>query len=225
MSNKQILPLMPKIYSTTPDMIAWSDRSCTVTLRRVTYKREAPRSDGDTGGVSATRTSMLKSMRAFPASSGVRVTRSGRTPSAPGGHASADTGGGHRVSLTRRRRPALGAKAGVRTGPVAARAKYSSDPGSVARSGVAAPKVISSWSAKGRSSTPKVVVVQHSSRGRVNIGPTRWWSFSIVPGEGFSSCRESFAWVNIGPTRWWLQHSSRGGFTLVRDTRLLALLQ
>ncbi|GMN45360.1 hypothetical protein TIFTF001_014555 [Ficus carica] len=51
---------MPKISGTTPDVIAWPDRSCTVTLRRVTYKREAPRSDGDTGGVSVTSTPILK---------------------------------------------------------------------------------------------------------------------------------------------------------------------
>ncbi|GMN35761.1 hypothetical protein TIFTF001_005516 [Ficus carica] len=31
---------MPKISGTTPDVIAWSDRSCTVTLRLVTCKRE-----------------------------------------------------------------------------------------------------------------------------------------------------------------------------------------
>ncbi|GMN40332.1 hypothetical protein TIFTF001_009556 [Ficus carica] len=54
---------MPKISGTTSDVIAWSDQSCTVTLRRVTCKREAPRSDGDTGGVSATGTSILKSVR------------------------------------------------------------------------------------------------------------------------------------------------------------------
>ncbi|GMN42446.1 hypothetical protein TIFTF001_011658 [Ficus carica] len=57
--------------------------SCTVTLRRVTCKREALRSDGDTGGVSATSTPILKSE--FPAGSGVLVTRSGRLPRTPGG--------------------------------------------------------------------------------------------------------------------------------------------
>ncbi|GMN47573.1 hypothetical protein TIFTF001_016751 [Ficus carica] len=30
---------MPKIFGTTPDVVAWSDRSCTVTLRRVTCKK------------------------------------------------------------------------------------------------------------------------------------------------------------------------------------------
>ncbi|GMN54878.1 hypothetical protein TIFTF001_024004 [Ficus carica] len=35
---------------TTPNVIAWSDRSCTVSLRLVTCKREVPQSDGDIGG-------------------------------------------------------------------------------------------------------------------------------------------------------------------------------
>ena len=54
--------LMPKISGTTPDVIAWSDQSCTVILQQVTCKREAPQSDGDTGEVSAMGTPMLKSM-------------------------------------------------------------------------------------------------------------------------------------------------------------------
>ncbi|GMN60808.1 hypothetical protein TIFTF001_029906 [Ficus carica] len=37
--------------------------TCTVTLRWVTCKRDAPRSDGDASGVSATDTPMLKSAR------------------------------------------------------------------------------------------------------------------------------------------------------------------
>ncbi|GMN23325.1 hypothetical protein TIFTF001_000079 [Ficus carica] len=53
---------MPKISGTTPDVIALSDQSCTVTLRLVTCKREVPRSNGDTGGVSATSTPILKSV-------------------------------------------------------------------------------------------------------------------------------------------------------------------
>ncbi|GMN49356.1 hypothetical protein TIFTF001_018530 [Ficus carica] len=55
---------MSKIFDTTPDEIAWFDRSCTVTLRPVTCKREAPRSDGDTGRVFATGTLILKSVMA-----------------------------------------------------------------------------------------------------------------------------------------------------------------
>ncbi|GMN46077.1 hypothetical protein TIFTF001_015261 [Ficus carica] len=51
---------MPKISGTTSDVIARSDRSCIVTLWRVTCKREAPRSDGDTGGASVIDTRMLK---------------------------------------------------------------------------------------------------------------------------------------------------------------------
>ncbi|GMN31989.1 hypothetical protein TIFTF001_003491 [Ficus carica] len=39
--------------------------TCTVALRWVTCKREAPRSDGDTGGVSAMGTPMLKSVKAL----------------------------------------------------------------------------------------------------------------------------------------------------------------
>ncbi|GMN66982.1 hypothetical protein TIFTF001_036050 [Ficus carica] len=93
---------------------------------------------------------------------------------------------GHRVSLTRRRRLVLAAKAGARTGPVAVRTVRGHEhgqstvvirevlPGAVSR----APKVISSWSAKGRSNTPEVVVVQ------------------LVPGERFSSYQGSSAWVN-----------------------------
>ncbi|GMN29530.1 hypothetical protein TIFTF001_002463 [Ficus carica] len=57
--------LMSNISGITPDVIAWLDRSCTVTLRRVTCKREAPRSDGDIGGVSVTGTPMLKSVMAL----------------------------------------------------------------------------------------------------------------------------------------------------------------
>ncbi|GMN30653.1 hypothetical protein TIFTF001_002901 [Ficus carica] len=38
--------LMPKISDTTPDVIAWSDRSYIVTLWRFTCKREALRNDG-----------------------------------------------------------------------------------------------------------------------------------------------------------------------------------
>ncbi|GMN49570.1 hypothetical protein TIFTF001_018745 [Ficus carica] len=53
---------MPKIFGTTPDVIAWSDRSCTVTLRQVICKREAPQSDGNTGGVSVIGSLMLKSV-------------------------------------------------------------------------------------------------------------------------------------------------------------------
>ncbi|GMN57058.1 hypothetical protein TIFTF001_026178 [Ficus carica] len=53
---------MSKISGTTPDVIVWSNRSCTITLRRVTYKREAPQSDGDIGMVSVTGTPMLKSV-------------------------------------------------------------------------------------------------------------------------------------------------------------------
>ncbi|GMN32654.1 hypothetical protein TIFTF001_003777 [Ficus carica] len=146
-------------------------------------------------------------------------------------HTSADTGGGHRVSLTRRRRPALGAKAGIRIGPVAVRTVRGHEhghstvvvrevlPGMVLR----APKVISSWSAKGRSSTLEVVVVQHSFRGsstRVNIGPTRWWSSSIVPGEVLPGS------TRIVPGKFYpgqhrtnlmvvVRHSSRGSSTRV----------
>ncbi|GMN58631.1 hypothetical protein TIFTF001_027731 [Ficus carica] len=62
--------LMLKIFGTTPDVIAWCDRSCTVTLRRVTCEKEAPGSDGDTSGVSAMGTLMLKSVRTLSAGSG-----------------------------------------------------------------------------------------------------------------------------------------------------------
>ncbi|GMN27915.1 hypothetical protein TIFTF001_049407 [Ficus carica] len=51
---------MPKISGTTPDVIVLSDRSCTVIPRLVTCKRKIPRSNGDTGGVSATGTPILK---------------------------------------------------------------------------------------------------------------------------------------------------------------------
>ncbi|GMN60299.1 hypothetical protein TIFTF001_029389 [Ficus carica] len=54
---------MPKFFGTTLDVIAWPDQSCKVTLRRVTCKREAPRSDADTGGVSVIGITMLKSVR------------------------------------------------------------------------------------------------------------------------------------------------------------------
>ncbi|GMN51644.1 hypothetical protein TIFTF001_020798 [Ficus carica] len=59
---------MPKISGTTPDVTAWSNRSCTVTMRQVTCKREAPRSDEDIGGVSAMGTPMLNRVNplAFP---------------------------------------------------------------------------------------------------------------------------------------------------------------
>ncbi|GMN58961.1 hypothetical protein TIFTF001_028060 [Ficus carica] len=187
--------------------------------------------------------------------------------------------GRHHVSLTRRRRPALGANAGVRTDPVAVRTIRGHEHGwstvvvheVLPRAVSQAPKVISLWSAKGKSSTPEVVVVKHSSRGRFpgkgsivaeevllgstqrapivvrlwskteNIRPTRWLSFSIVPGEGFNSCRGSSARVNTkglnsGPLvvhdgehqtnlMVVVQLYSRGSSALVRDTRLLALLQ
>ncbi|GMN56189.1 hypothetical protein TIFTF001_025308 [Ficus carica] len=81
--------------------------SCAATLRWVTCKREAPQSDGDTDGVSATGTLMLKSV--FPAGSGIRVTRSGRPPSAPGrrrqscawyhAHGAEDSGQQHRLLI------------------------------------------------------------------------------------------------------------------------------
>ncbi|GMN44501.1 hypothetical protein TIFTF001_013693 [Ficus carica] len=89
--------------------------------------------------------------------------------------ASIDTGGGHHVSLTRRHRLMPGARAGARTRPVAARTVRGHEhgqstvvvrevlPDAVSR----APKVITLWSVKGRSSTLEVVVVQSGSRGRI----------------------------------------------------------
>ncbi|GMN69284.1 hypothetical protein TIFTF001_038339 [Ficus carica] len=61
--------LMSKISHKTPNVIVWYDWSCIVALRRVTHKREAPRSDGDTRGVSAKGTLMLKPVT-FSANSG-----------------------------------------------------------------------------------------------------------------------------------------------------------
>ena len=52
--------LMPKIFDTTPDGITWRDQPCTVMLRLVARKREAPQSKGDT---SIKGTPMLKSVR------------------------------------------------------------------------------------------------------------------------------------------------------------------
>ncbi|GMN40365.1 hypothetical protein TIFTF001_009596 [Ficus carica] len=53
---------MPKIFSTTLDVVARHDRSCTVTLYLFTCKRGTPRSDEDTSGVSANDNTMLKSI-------------------------------------------------------------------------------------------------------------------------------------------------------------------
>ncbi|GMN66717.1 hypothetical protein TIFTF001_035779 [Ficus carica] len=79
--------------------------------------------------------------------------------------ASIDTGGGHGVNLTRRHRPAPSARAGARTGPMVCSVSGARRRWAVCY--VMAPKVISSWSARG---------------GAVH---RRWWSFNHVLGEGF----------------------------------------
>ncbi|GMN66625.1 hypothetical protein TIFTF001_035684 [Ficus carica] len=53
---------MSKIFNTTPDVVVRRGRPCTVSLHLVTCKKEAPQSDGDTSGVSANGTLMLKSV-------------------------------------------------------------------------------------------------------------------------------------------------------------------
>ncbi|GMN48234.1 hypothetical protein TIFTF001_017418 [Ficus carica] len=53
---------MPKISGTTLNVVARLGQSCTVTMHLVTCKKEVPRSDGDTSGVSAKSTPMLKSV-------------------------------------------------------------------------------------------------------------------------------------------------------------------
>ncbi|GMN62257.1 hypothetical protein TIFTF001_031339 [Ficus carica] len=58
------------------------DPPCTVVLRLVACKREAPHSKEDTSGVSTKGTPMLKS--AFPASSDARATLMGRIPNGLG---------------------------------------------------------------------------------------------------------------------------------------------
>ncbi|GMN48156.1 hypothetical protein TIFTF001_017326 [Ficus carica] len=58
-------------------------RPCTIVLRLIACKREAPRSKGDTGLVFAKGTLMLKS--AFPSGLGARVILVGRIPSGPSG--------------------------------------------------------------------------------------------------------------------------------------------
>ncbi|GMN38886.1 hypothetical protein TIFTF001_008113 [Ficus carica] len=91
--------------------------------------------------------------------------------------ASTDTGDGHHVSLIRWCRPVSGARVGARIGPVGdiARTVRGHEhgqsivvvrevlPEAVSR----APKVISSWFAKGRSNTLEVVVFQSSFLGRI----------------------------------------------------------
>ncbi|GMN26573.1 hypothetical protein TIFTF001_001349 [Ficus carica] len=64
--------------SSTFNVIGWSDQVRPSTLPSITCKREAPRSDWDTGVVSVVDTSMLKSARALLAGLGARATQPGR---------------------------------------------------------------------------------------------------------------------------------------------------
>ena len=53
---------MPKISNTILNVIVWSVQSCTITLRLVTCKKKAPRSDGDIDEASVMGIPMLKSV-------------------------------------------------------------------------------------------------------------------------------------------------------------------
>ncbi|GMN56681.1 hypothetical protein TIFTF001_025804 [Ficus carica] len=55
--------LTPKIFDTISNGITWRDWSCAAVLCMVTYKRESPRSKGDTIGVSAKGALMFKSIK------------------------------------------------------------------------------------------------------------------------------------------------------------------
>ncbi|GMN31292.1 hypothetical protein TIFTF001_003192 [Ficus carica] len=79
---------MPKISGTTPDVVTRTKKYLHGHSATGHLQKEVPRSDGDTGGVSATGTPMLRSVRELMSKrrgSGVQVTQSGRLPSAPDG--------------------------------------------------------------------------------------------------------------------------------------------
>ncbi|GMN18842.1 hypothetical protein TIFTF001_049865 [Ficus carica] len=237
LENGQLL-FMPKISGTTPDVIAWSDRSCTVTLRWADLLFIGVPCglgcSGDPIGLDSEcfrRVNMLQ-MHKYRTSNKL----------AP------------RVPMVW---PALGAKAGVRTGPVAG--SVSGARRRRAACAVCYAMVLLLTSAGGGAvhqrwwsfsivpgevlprSTQRAPIVVRSWSMMESIGPTQWWSFNIVPGEGFSSCWGSSARVNTkGPDSGPLmvhdgehrtnsmvvvQHSSRGSFALIRNTRLPALLQ
>ncbi|GMN61515.1 hypothetical protein TIFTF001_030600 [Ficus carica] len=252
---------MSKISGTIPEMITRRGQPCTITLHLVACKKEAARSNRDTGGVSVTGTSILKLAMVLMSKQRGRALTSESCPylnkwanpvfigilcglGCSGDLVGLNSECSRRVDMLqvhrhRGNRPALGAKVGARTGPVAgsvsgarrhramgtvcyAMVKYSSDPGSVAWSGVAGPKsdqlVVRKGDEQytgdgGRSirfpgkgsivvgevlpgSTQWVSIVVRSWSTTENIRLTRWWSFKTVPGEGFSSYRGNSARVN-----------------------------
>ncbi|GMN26489.1 hypothetical protein TIFTF001_001322, partial [Ficus carica] len=160
-------------------------------------KGEAPQSDWDTGGVSTTGTPMLKSVRRLmsvphgfgcsgdPIGSAPKCSRrvnrlqahksyrsNGLVSRVPSSASHQTLGGGWNV--------VTGFKSGVKWWMAVRSSRIIPGfyPGQHrTNSMVVVPH--SSWG----SSTH---VNKHSSRGsstRINIGPTRWWSFGIVPGE------------------------------------------